>query len=160
MSENAELEPGRRRRKLAQKWLDKAKQYRNLHYLHAVRLQHLHYWLGIPSVILSAAVGTAVFASLDKEVSIAVRIPVGLMSIAAAVMSSLTTFVRFAERADDARRVANDYESIARDIDSLLTCDVVDDAGLQRVQARLDDIGLGAIIPHSVTQSFDQETES
>ena len=86
---------------LAANWFSKANSGRYLHYACANFFNRLHYFLGIPTVILSGVVGTAVFASLGKDVTGDWTIVIGLtIRILAAVLASLQTFLGFSERAE------------------------------------------------------------
>jgi hypothetical protein len=73
------------------------------HYNAARLFSSRHLWLGLPAIILSTAVGTTVFASLQKSVDTTdvawLRILVGLVSVAAALLVSLQTFLRPSEAA-------------------------------------------------------------
>jgi hypothetical protein len=60
-------------------------------------------WLGIAAIGLSAAVGTAVFASLAVNDRPWVRIMVGMLSVAAAVLASLQTFLKSSNAAEKHR---------------------------------------------------------
>jgi hypothetical protein len=83
----------------------------------AKRLQRLHYWLGVPTVVLSAMVGTAVFVALGKVVDVWAQVAVGLTSMTAAVLAALQTFLRFAERAEQNRKLAAGFASLRREIE-------------------------------------------
>src|SRR5947209_1418110 len=74
-------------------WFRRARESQRIHYECGTRYSRLNYLLGIPTIMLSAAVGTAVFASLDKDTSGSVRIILGLISMFAAVFASLQTFL-------------------------------------------------------------------
>ena len=68
--------------------------------------------LGIPSLIVSTVVGTAVFAALSsKDVT---PLWVGLLSILAAVLAALQTFMDFGGRSDKHRNAAVKYKSSIR----------------------------------------------
>src|SRR6185295_11642507 len=70
------------------------------YYLEAERYKRWHFWLGIPAVIFSTVVGTAVFATLENQsVGISARVVIALVSIAAAVLAGLQTFLRLSETA-------------------------------------------------------------
>ena len=69
--------------------------------------------LGIPSVVLSAAVGTTLFATLGRNgASANLRIAAGLVSLFAAVLVALQTFLGLAELADKHRSAASTYGAI------------------------------------------------
>ena len=77
------------REELLRGWLLHAHKGRDRHDLAARRNDTLRYWLGVPTVILSAVVGTSVFASLGAQVDTSLKIVIGLVSITSAVLASL-----------------------------------------------------------------------
>jgi hypothetical protein len=90
------------------------------HYAIAARLGRLNVRLGIPVVVLTTFVGTSVFATLERHVDLSLRILVGVVSVLAAVLASLQTFLRFAERAEKPRAAAESWSSIRREIAEML----------------------------------------
>ena len=104
---------------LLEKWSAKAKWYRDAHYSASVRLRRMHFGLGIPSVAFSAVVGTTVFATLQKTVSLNVAVTVGCLSVLAAILAALQTFLRFGERAESHRLVSAEYDAFAKRADFL-----------------------------------------
>ncbi len=71
------------------------------HYEAGRRYDRLHLVLGVPAIAVSALVGTAVFGSLATEKqNIVITIVVGLFSVAAAVLASLQTFLKYSELAE------------------------------------------------------------
>lgn len=125
------------------KWSAKAKVFRDAHYAASVRLRNLHYMLGFPTIILSAVVGTAVFATLEKSVALGLRVGVGCISVAAAILAALQTFLRFAERAELHRQAFAGFDSIVRDIELALALGDQSDvaATLRGVSKRFNDLG-------------------
>jgi hypothetical protein len=90
------------------------------YYLEAERYKRWHFWLGVPAVILSTIVGTAVFATLENQsVGITARVIIALVSIAAAVLAGLQTFLRLSETAAEHAHAADWYSAIKRDIEQL-----------------------------------------
>jgi hypothetical protein len=83
------------------------------HRVMADRMRRRHLLVGIPVVILTTLVGTSAFASISKadgdSITFlgvdpdAVLIVVGTISVLAAVLSSLQTFLRYATRAEGHR---------------------------------------------------------
>ena len=86
---------------LLRHWRFRVHRVQTGHYEAGRRYDRLHLLLGIPAIIISAIVGTAVFASLatDKHNPV-VTILVGLLSVAAAVLASLQTFLKYSELAE------------------------------------------------------------
>ncbi len=77
--------------------------------------------LGVPVVVLTTIAGTSVFASLQNgNVPTGVRVFIGTISILAAVLSSLQTFLRFGMRAEGHRIAAFRYETLRREITQVL----------------------------------------
>ena len=80
-----------------------------------------HLWLGIPTLCIATVVGSSVFASLasDKPGTLVV-VSTGLLSILAAVLSALQTFLDFSKRAQAHKTAADSYSAIIRNIDLAL----------------------------------------
>lgn len=79
--------------------------------------------LGIPVVIFTSIVGTGAFATLAAPNAVihpALKIAVGLISVAAAILAALQTFLRFGERAEKHVVAADWYAAVRRDTDQLL----------------------------------------
>ena len=113
------------------------------HRLMSDRMRNRHLALGIPVVVLTTVVGTSVFASLqDANVPTAVAIAVGCLSLLAAVLSSVQTFMRYSLRSDGHRVAAIRYETLRRDMAEVLAMPRASRADpareLDSVRARLD----------------------
>jgi hypothetical protein len=105
---------------LSRTWLKRARESQFSHYAAAARLERRHYWIGFPAVILSAAVGTSVFASLETQVDLRIKIAVGMLSVVAAILTGLQTFWRFSERAEKHRQTAANYAGLRRNIEEYI----------------------------------------
>lgn len=69
----------------------------------------------------STFVGTSMFAMLQHQGSVQFKIGVGMISVAAAVLASLQTFLRFAERAERHRVAATRWEAVRREIAEMIS---------------------------------------
>ncbi|MEQ1794453.1 MAG: SLATT domain-containing protein [Nitrospira sp.] len=99
-------------------WLVHCHKARDRHDEAARRYAKGQFALGIPSLIVSTVVGTSVFAALSsKEVP---PLWVGLLSILAAVLAALQTFMDFGSRSDKHRSAAVKYKSSIRLIEKSL----------------------------------------
>ncbi len=85
--------------------------------------------LGLLVTVFSAVVGTSIFASLNSSNSRAILVIVGLVSIAAAVLSGAYTFLNYGERSQKHETAGDKYGSIRRRIDESLA--VMDPAQLK-----------------------------
>jgi hypothetical protein len=101
---------------LLEDWGERAAAAASTHYRLAGHMSQFNVLLGIPVVVLSTFVGTSVFATIQEEVSSGVKILVGFVSVTAAVLASLQTFLRFAERAERHRQAASRWSAIRREI--------------------------------------------
>jgi hypothetical protein len=76
---------------------------------------------GLPAIIFSTIVGTSVFASLNNDnIPQWAKIAVGLISVVAAVLMALQTFLGFSERAEKHRTTAVRYGAVGRQIEQFL----------------------------------------
>ena len=100
------------------------------HRLMADRLRRRYLLLGIPVVIFTTLVGASAFASISKAHGNSIQglefdpdivlVVVGTISVLAAVLSSLQTFLRYATRAEGHRIAALRYETLRRDMATTL----------------------------------------
>jgi hypothetical protein len=73
--------------------------------------------LGIPAVLMTALVGTGVFATLQEDPALPWRIATGILAVLAALLTALQTFLRQAERAEQYREAARSYSRFRRRIE-------------------------------------------
>jgi hypothetical protein len=107
--------------KLMTDWFRRVRQSQHIHYACGSYFSRLNLYLGIPTIALSSVVGTAVFASLDKQNIGNYKILVGMVSILAALLASLQTFLGFSERAEKHRVTSAGYAAVRRRIEMLKT---------------------------------------
>ena len=88
------------------------------HYAAADVFRRLNYIVGIPAIVFSSIVGTAIFAGLEHDSPR--TLAVAFASIVAAVLAGLQTFLRFSERASQHGTAADWYSAIRRDIEETL----------------------------------------
>jgi hypothetical protein len=105
---------------LLREWHDRAAISQQGHYVIATRLTKYNNRLGVPVVALTTFVATSVFATLQKDVGTRLRILVGFVSVLAAVLASLQTFLRFQERGEKHRAAAEHWAAIRREILQML----------------------------------------
>lgn len=107
-------------------WRNRVYAAQSAHYGAADLFRVLNYLVGVPAVIFSSIVGTALFANLEGEGarSTTTMVLVASASILAAVLTGLQTFLRFAERAAHHATAGDWYSAIRRDIEQLLSLPV------------------------------------
>jgi hypothetical protein len=97
-------------------WDKRAAASSEAHYALAGRLAGRNIRLGVPVVALTTIIGTSVFATLQEDVTVVGRLAVGVVSVLAAVLASVQTFLRFAERSEQHRAAAEAWAAIRREI--------------------------------------------
>jgi hypothetical protein len=149
---------------LIDSWQQRARTNQKAHYIVAERLHRRNYQFGVPVIILSAIVGTSVFATLAKDVGLWSRVAVGGVSIAVTVLSALQTFFRFTERAEQHRGAAIQYGILNRELERIHALPPSEQAEAQKVllevEQKFNDLAQhvpaipGAVwsqIPHELT---------
>jgi hypothetical protein len=123
---------------LPRQWHDAIRVAHKGHIKTAANADRMNRILGIPATFISAIVGSAVFASLAENPSATAKIAVGLLSVLAAVLTALQTYLRYSERAELHRKAAGRYGVMRRQLEEILAsysdehpCD----------DAKLDEIG-------------------
>ena len=116
------------------------------HVKSAARAQRLSKWLGIPAVLLSAIVGTTIFSNMQSSPEIWQQVLVGILSMVAAGLGSIQTFLDFPELTEKHRLAAHRYGSLRREIEEYLAGEnntVLLPAGfLQSIRERWDSVDL------------------
>ncbi len=107
--------------RLLQDWATRAAASASTHNRIAGKLARYNVLLGVPVVMCSTFVGTSLFATIQHQGSVQFKIGVGMISVAAAVLASLQTFLRFAERAEKHRVAASRWEALRREIAEMIS---------------------------------------
>ncbi len=75
------------------------------HYRVASRLRKYNLMLGLPVVIFTTVVGTSLFATLSQdELPWGLRVGLGCVSVVAAILAGIQTFLNFAKASRSTRR--------------------------------------------------------
>jgi hypothetical protein len=107
--------------RLLEDWRTRAWAAQIGHYRIASRLRTHNLWLGLPVVIFTTAVGTTLFATLNQpDLDTWGRVVVGSISVLAAILAGIQTFMNFGQRADQHVIAADWYASIRRKIEQQL----------------------------------------
>jgi hypothetical protein len=128
---------------LLQRWHKRLREMQTSQYEAAKPMALRNLQLGIPVVVLSTIVGTSVFASLQKQVSLGWQITVGLISVLAAVLAGLQTFLRYSEKAEAYRMAGAKAGAVRREIEQLLVSgniESISDQKIDRLRERIDEI--------------------
>ena len=103
---------------LLKDWETRAWAAQIAHYRVASRLRKYNLMLGLPVVIFTTIVGTSLFATLSQDaIDMWLRVTLGCVSVVAAILAGIQTFLNFAKRADQHAVAADWYASIRRKIE-------------------------------------------
>lgn len=129
-------------------WIIHAHKGRDRHDEAARTYTSYRYWLGAPTVALSAIVGTSLFVSLQASVNAPGKILLGLVSIVSSVMAGLQASLNFAERAEKHRATGVKYKAMIRELEQFAvesrTHPETADDSLKSIRERLDALELAA----------------
>jgi ABC-type uncharacterized transport system fused permease/ATPase subunit len=89
-------------------------------------------------VVLATVVGTSVFASLQAKPEFWWQVTVGLMSIAAAILSALQSFLGFNDKAEKHRTAGSRYNAVGRELEFWLAQPQEDLEKLEAIRHRID----------------------
>jgi hypothetical protein len=134
MSDTASLET------LLEAWHRRASVAKNAHYDAGGHFAKLNHALGIPVIVLSAIVSTSVFATLEQQVDLRIKIIFGLINVVITVFGSLQTFFGYGERVEKHRLAGAKYASIARELEQVIaTGNIMNEKEpLDRLRERMD----------------------
>lgn len=141
-------------REVAQDWYERAATVGYGHYRAALRFSRLNFFLGFPTVVLATVVGTSVFASLQKQPEVRWQVLIGTMSIVAAILSALQSFLGYGDKAERHRIAGARYNAVGRELELMLARDR-DWQALDDVRHRIDSLAQESPhIPESVHKSL------
>lgn len=122
-------------------WYDRVAISQRGHYLAALHFTRINYFFGIPVIALSTIVGTSVFASLQDQPALWLQIIIGMLSMVAAVLASLQTFLSYGSRAEKHRIAGAKYGALGRQLEAMQAFTFTED-GLTAIKQELDALAL------------------
>lgn len=131
-------------RALANEWYARVVWVQYGHYIAALHFNRRHWFLGGVNVLLAAAVGTSVFATLAQKADLLVL--TGALSVIATLSSALQTFLSYGERADKHRVAGARYGIVGRELELLLARPELVIGALEKTKEKLD--ALAQECPH------------
>ncbi len=103
--------------KMISQWQNGVRIMHMAHNICATHFNRRHVMLGVPVVIVSTIVGTAVFSTLESAPETWMQIVTGLLSITAAILAALQTFLRYGDLAEQHKIVSVRYGKLRRKLD-------------------------------------------
>jgi hypothetical protein len=123
---------------LLQRWIKRGRESQFCHYEMASLLEVRSRMLGIPVILFTTIVGASIFSSFSESAD--TRVAVGLLSLAAAVLSSLQTFFNYSDRAEKHRRAAAKFSSVRRRMELHAVREAVDPELMNVFREELDEL--------------------
>ncbi len=112
--------PPRNPEELVLAWIRRSRESQMAHYEMANIFARRDKWLGVPVILITSAVGTSVFASLAAStVEPWQKIVIGMLSVFAAVLSSLQTFFRYSELSEKHKMAAARFGAVRRKLETI-----------------------------------------
>ncbi len=136
-------------------WFRRVRESQLIHYACSEHFRNLNLLLGIPTIVLTTIVGTAVFISLGNQSVGNYKITIGMVSMLASVLAALHTFLGYAQRAEKHRLTATGYASIRRELELLKTFPIADSNELSKkletIKLRMDHLTESSeSVPHRI----------
>lgn len=105
---------------LARRWLERAILARDSHYKQGKVMKKRHTAIGIATCIITTVVGSSIFLSMSHSSNAVSNIIFGTLSIVAAVLAGLQTFLNLSERSEKHRATAIRFSSIVRRLEIII----------------------------------------
>ena len=102
-------------------WLRGIRIFHIAHFRAAARCSRMGRFLGVPVVILTTIVGTAIFATLNEAQSDSLRIVAGVLSMLAAILSGVQTFLDYSAREQKHHQAAVAFARLRREVEEFLS---------------------------------------
>ncbi len=120
-------------------WHFRVERVQNAHYEAARYFSKRHFWIGMPAVLLSTVVGTTVFASISEQPEKVYQISVGLISIAAACLTAMQTFLKYSEESEKHRLAGARFSNLKHEIEMTSTFLLEKDSELKEHLAKIEE---------------------
>ncbi len=118
-------------------WYRRARLANQAHAQAASRARHNSFLLGIPAVALSAIVGSAIFATIDKTPNRYLQVAAGFLSLVTSALTALQTFLRLDDQVQNHESASRAFGAIRREIGQL---GAIAHHSRQEAESRLNEI--------------------
>lgn len=125
---------------VAEAWYSRVVSVAYSHYRAALHFSRLNFWFGIPSVILATIVGTSIFVTLQAQPDFWWQVIVGVMSIAAAVLTALQSFLGYNDKSERHRTAGAKYNAIGRELELWLSLPEENLENLESIRQQIDSL--------------------
>ncbi|MGR9087779.1 MAG: SLATT domain-containing protein [Gammaproteobacteria bacterium] len=135
-------------RTLLKSWRDELKVMMRTHYLLSTRIRRLNYFLGVPAIVMTMLIASYVFFTINQDPGFWVKMLAGLIALLATILSSLQTFLKYSEQAENHRNASARYQALFNAIDQAMAFPPKDENALgewcDKLRERWDELNLEA----------------
>ncbi len=108
------------------------------HYEAAKHYERLHWWLSLPTVVISASLGTSVFASLGGSGVAWLKTAMAVLSVGTVALTSLQATLRFGERSERHKAAAAQLGEVRRALEQQLVFNHRDEPTFAELRKKWD----------------------
>lgn len=108
------------------------------HYEAAKHYEHLHWGLSLPAIVISASLGTTVFAGLQNSNLSGMKTVVAILSILTVALTSLQGALRLAERSERHKSAGAQIGEVRRALEEQLVLGHLDEETLTDLRKKWD----------------------
>jgi hypothetical protein len=108
------------------------------HHESAKHYEHLHWLLSLPTVIVSAALGTTVFAGLQNSTMPFAKTSMAILSVMTVALSSLQGALRFGERSERHKSAAAQIGEVRRALEERVVLKQYDEQTMDETRKKWD----------------------
>ena len=115
-------------------WKAQAKAARDAHFDAARHSERMHLWLGAGAALLSALVGCGILVSLNASPSYPMKILAIVISLLAAILSSMNTLSNSSERIAKHALAGCKFENLCKECQLLLDSNSIDQPSAEKLR--------------------------
>lgn len=131
---------------LLQSWRHELNILMRAHYSRSVIIRRMNYILGVPVIFISMAVASYIFFTINHNPNFWVKMIAGMLLLLCAILTSLQTFLKYSEQAENHRNASARYQSLHNAVDQRLAFAPKDERTLvdwcDKLRDRWDELNL------------------
>lgn len=135
-------------RTLLKTWRDEIKVMTGTHYQLSTKIRRLNYFLGVPAILMTMLIASYVFFTINQDPGFWIKMLVGLIALLVTILTSLQTFLKYSEQAENHRNASARYQALLNALDQALAIPPKDETALgdwcDKLRERWDELNLEA----------------
>ena len=131
---------------LLQSWRHELNILLRSHYSRSISIRRMNYILGVPVILIAMAVASYIFFTINHNPNFWVKMIAGMLLLLSAIFTSLQTFLKYSEQAENHRNASARYQSLHHAVDQRLAFAPKDERALvewcDKLRDRWDELNL------------------